>query len=235
MTKTVFITGANRGVGLALTKKFLHSGYTVVAGSRKPSDELKTLSAKFPGKLTELKIDIGNLASVKEAAKTLESKIDHIDYLINNAAIYGHAHEGKIDELTLDNGHLEDMMNINTFGPMRVTQQFLPMLRKGDTRRIVNISSEAGSIGDCWRDGTYAYCMSKAALNMETRILDLDLRKEGFTILAIHPGWVRTDMGGNTADISAEESAAGIFDQATKARSEKDPIFTDYAGKPMAW
>jgi NAD(P)-dependent dehydrogenase (short-subunit alcohol dehydrogenase family) len=235
MKKIVCITGANRGLGLALTKRFLQSDYTVVAGSRKPSDELKKLSAEFPGKLIDLNIDIGQLASVKEAAKTLGSKIEHLDYLINNAAIYSHAHEGKIDELILDDGHLEDMMNINAFGPMRVTQQFLPFLRKGDTKRIVNISSEAGSIGDCWREGTYAYCMSKATLNMETRILDLHLRKEGFTILAIHPGWVRTDMGGSDADISAEESAAGIFEQATRSRSGEDPFFIDYSGKTMAW
>ena len=235
MSKNVLITGANRGVGLALVRKFLKSGYDVIAASRNSSDGLKQLATEYPENLTELTLDVADFTSVREAAETLKSRIESIDYLINNAGIYGQDYEGKIDKLDLDDGQLQEIMNVNAFGPLRVTQQFLPLLRKGKTRTIVNISSEAGSVSQCWREGVYAYCMSKAALNMETRILDLHLRKEGFTVLAVHPGWVRSDMGGSGADISTDESAEGIYEQVMKPRSEEDPIYFDYTGKTWQW
>jgi NAD(P)-dependent dehydrogenase (short-subunit alcohol dehydrogenase family) len=114
-------------------------------------------------------------------------------------------------------------------------QQFLPLLKKGKRKLLINISSEAGSIADSTRTGEMAYCMSKAALNMQSKILHNYLAPKGIKVLAVHPGWVRTDMGGKDADISAQESAEGIFMLATQTWKADDTIYLDYRGNPMRW
>ena len=116
-----------------------------------------------------------------------------------------------------------------------MVQQFLPLLEKGEHKLILNISSEAGSIADCWRESEFAYSMSKAALNMQSKILQNHLKPRGFKILAVHPGWMRTDMGGADADISPDEAAEGIFNLAVKSWNLDDEIYMDYRAQPMRW
>jgi len=158
-----------------------------------------------------------------------------LDILINNAGVFFSQTKLPLAEVDLDDGHLESMMAVNAFGPLRVTRQFLPLLEKGRLKRIVNISSEAGSISDCGRDSWFGYCMSKAALNMQCGILQRHLKPKGFKVLAIHPGWLRTDMGGAEADLDPEVSAEAIFGLATRKWSLDDPIYMDYTGKPLNW
>jgi len=162
-------------------------------------------------------------------------KTSELGVLINNAAIYPAAGNAALENLDLGDGHLEKIMGVNAFGPLRMTQQFLPLL-EADTRKVViNISSEAGSIADCWRAGEYAYCMSKTALNMQTRLLHNALQPKGFKVLALHPGWMQTDMGGPNAPTPAEQSADGIFKLAMEGQVKKDDIFLDYQGNVMRW
>jgi NAD(P)-dependent dehydrogenase (short-subunit alcohol dehydrogenase family) len=116
-----------------------------------------------------------------------------------------------------------------------MTQQFLPLLQKGQRKLIVNISSEAGSIADCQRQREYAYCMSKAALNMQSKILQNYLGSKGFKVLAVHPGWMQTDMGGSDADIHPDVAAEGIFELAARDWSSNDEIYLDYRGNSMRW
>ena len=127
------------------------------------------------------------------------------------------------------------MMEVNAFGPLRVTQQLLPLLEKGRRKRILTITSEAGSIAGCCRDSWFGYSMSKAAANMECQILQRWLGPKGFKVLAVQPGWMKTDMGGPEADIPPETSAAGIFTLATRDWPPDAPVYVEYTGKPMAW
>ena len=120
-------------------------------------------------------------------------------------------------------------------GPLRVVQQFLSLMDKGEMKLILNISSEAGSIADSKRENQFVYCMSKAALNMQSKILHNYLQPRGFIVLIVHPGWMRTNMGGPSAAINSDESAAGIFDLAAREPKPGDPIYIDYRGEPLPW
>jgi NAD(P)-dependent dehydrogenase (short-subunit alcohol dehydrogenase family) len=235
MIETVFISGANRGVGLALAERFLNGGFRVFAGVRKPSKALATLTDQFPDTCTELPLDVTNMYAVEMAAHWVSQQTRSLDILINNAAVYLEDKKAALEKIDLGGDYLEKTMDTNVFGPLRVTQQFLPLLKKGRRKLLMNISSEAGSIADCQRDRELAYCMSKAALNMQTKILHNYLGPKGINVLAVHPGWVRTDMGGKDADISAQESAEGIFKLATRTWKADDAIYLDYQGNPMRW
>ncbi len=240
MTETVFISGANRGIGLALTNRFLEGDFHVFAGSRRLSPGLSSLLKEFPKNLTLVKLDVTDMDSICQAVKEVSETVPALDILINNAAVYLDNKGVVLEELNLEDEHLEKTMDVNVYGPLRMTQKFLPLLevgsrREGKQKLIVNISSEAGSIADGWRKEAFAYCMSKSALNMQSRILQNYLGPRGFKILAVHPGWVRTDMGGTNATISTKESAEGIFKLAMKKWAGEDVIYIDYKGNAMRW
>jgi len=233
MVETVFITGADKGLGFSLTERFLSEGFRVFAGQYGTGERLQVLGGRFPQTLTAVPLDVSSEESVAQAARAVARFTGALDVLINNAAVYL---EGDRPALEDDPGsHWLQTFDVNALGPLRVTRQFLPLLKKGRRKVIVNISSEAGSIADCWRDREYAYCMSKAALNMQSRILQNYLAPGGFKVLAIHPGWMRTDMGGPNADIDPGESAAGIFALVMRDWSPGDPIYMDYRGIPLRW
>jgi NAD(P)-dependent dehydrogenase (short-subunit alcohol dehydrogenase family) len=160
---------------------------------------------------------------------------DRLDILINNAGISPQHAQALLPDLDLTDGTLEKVMSVNAFGPLRVTQQLLPLLEKGRRKRILTVTSEAGSIAGVCRDSWFAYSMSKAAANMQCQILQRWLGPKGFKVLAIQPGWMQTDMGGPQADIPASESARGIYALATKDWPAGSPVYVDYTGKPMAW
>jgi NAD(P)-dependent dehydrogenase (short-subunit alcohol dehydrogenase family) len=157
-----------------------------------------------------------------------------LDILINNAGVMLETRI-PLSELDLSQLPLVETMQVNTFGPLRMVKQFLPLLEKGDRKLIINISSEAGSSADCWRESEFAYSMSKAALNMQSKILQNYLKPRGFKVLAIHPGWMQTDMGGAGADIPADHAAEGIFQLAEKNWKPDDAIYMDYRGQPLPW
>ncbi len=242
MSETVLITGAGRGVGLALTKEFLAAGYRVFAGVRKTYHLLEEVKEEYPAALSLIPLDVTEMASVRAAAARVAAETPALEILINNAGVYLGDKTRPLEELDLEDNHLQQTMEVNAFGPLRVVQQFLPLLAAGRQKIIVNISSEAGSIGDCWRKQEYAYTMSKAALNMQTRILHNYLSPRGFKVKAIHPGWVRTDMGGKEADLDPATSAEGIFRVIQKTITEEpaikeggEGIFLDYQGKILRW
>ncbi|NLY89710.1 MAG: SDR family oxidoreductase [Firmicutes bacterium] len=242
MGETVLITGAGRGIGLALTKEFLAAGYRVFAGIRKTSHLIEKEQGQYPTLLSPIPLDVTEMASVRAAAAKISAQTPALEILINNAGVYLGDKTQPLEELDLEDNHLQQTMEVNAFGPLRVVQQFLPLLTAGRKRIIINISSEAGSIGDCWRKQEYAYAMSKAALNMQTRILHNYLSPRGFKVKAIHPGWVRTDMGGKEADLDPATSAEGIFNVIQKTIAEEsvtkdggEGIFLDYQGKILRW
>jgi NAD(P)-dependent dehydrogenase (short-subunit alcohol dehydrogenase family) len=235
-SQKVFITGTDKGLGFSLVSRFLRAGWQVFAGVYMTTENLQVLEQEFDTRLVSVPLDVANVESIAAARNQITAQIQALDILINNAAVYLPPKPIRsLAELDLTDGHLEASVNVNSFGPLRVTQQFLPLLDKGTRKLIINISSEAGSIGNCRRTSEFAYCMSKAALNIQSRILQNALTSQGFQVLAIHPGWMRTDMGGPEADIDPSEAAGRIFELALKPRSTGEPMYIDYQGNPLPW
>jgi NAD(P)-dependent dehydrogenase (short-subunit alcohol dehydrogenase family) len=229
---TLVITGADRGLGFALTCRCLEGGDRVVAGSFQGDSELAPLAEQYPDRLRVVRLDVTDMAQVRAAATLVSAQVGAVDVLVNNAGVYLEDRRS-VEEADLGDGQLERTMNVNAFGPFRVTTAFLPLLERGRARRIVNISSEAGSIADSNRKNEIGYCMSKAALNMQTKILHNALAARGYRITAVHPGWMRTAMGGPEADISPEEAASGIY--ALSISPDPTPLYVDYRGNLMRW
>ena len=234
MIKTVFITGADKGLELSLVQRFLREDVHVFAGQHRTSRILPGLAKSFPESLTLIPLDVTQLDSVSQAADSVAKLTPALDILINNAAVMLERRT-PLSELDLAHLPLFETLDVNTFGPLRMVQKFLPSLEKGDYKLILNISSEAGSIADCQRESEFAYSMSKAALNMQSRILQNYLKPHGFKILAVHPGWMQTDMGGSDAPIHPDEVAEGIFNLAVKNWNLDDEIYMDYQAQPLRW
>lgn len=232
--KNIFISGANRGLGLSLTRQCLQAGNQVFAGTRSPSAPLAELEGQYPGAMHLVVIDVSSEESVKAAAEAVGTKAGRLDLIINNAALlYRESAVNPIERIDLDAA--AETLDVNAIGPLRVLKYFLHLLDTGPRKMVVNISSEAGSIADCQRDAWYAYCMSKAALNMASMILQNYLREKGVKVLAVHPGWMRTRMGGEDAKYDTQESARAILALSEKEWSIDGPVFVDHTGAPMRW
>ncbi|GGH28438.1 SDR family NAD(P)-dependent oxidoreductase [Paenibacillus segetis] len=195
MRKTAFVTGADHGLGLALVEVLLGKGYQVIAGRYNPAESmLSKLQEQHKDALQTIELDIGNDASVKAAANWIKQQVRSLDLLINNAAILGDKEATITDEL--DTEEMLQVFNVNTLGTLRVTGALSGLLLNSSDKMIVNISSEAGSITNNYRQSWYAYCMSKAALNMQSSLVYNGLKDAGGQVLVIHPGWVQTYMQG---------------------------------------
>jgi len=237
--KTAYVTGADRGLGLALSKVLLSKGYHVYAGSFMPEwHELKELQNKEPEKLAILPLDVTNEDSVKKAAQQISTEVGSLDILINNAAIFADPSGDIFEEFDYDT--IRRHYETNTLGPLRVTQSVTPLVMKGEQKLIVNISSEAGSIEDCWRTKEYGYSMSKAALNIQAAILQNHLKEFGVKVFLFHPGFLRSYIfgDGKINERGTEEpidSARGIIEQIFIPRSLDKPTYIDYQGKELPW
>jgi len=224
---TVLITGAGRGLGLEFTRQFAEDGWTVLAGLR-DMDNAPGLAA-IDGDVAVVPLDVADPASVAILAERLSGA--PIDMLINNAGILG-TRDIVLGEIDYD--VWREVLEVNTLAPMRVSEAFLDHLRAGSGRRIVTISSRLGSIGES-NGGRCIYRSSKAAVNAVMKSLAHDLAGEGFTIVVMHPGWVRTDMGGPSAAIDAVESVTGlkrVIDGLTPADTGK---FYNHDGTTIPW
>ena len=232
--KNIFISGANRGLGLSLAKSCLEAGHPVFAGTRSPSAALTELEGRHFGRLHVMAVDVSSEESVKAAGEAVGRIAGRLDLIVNNAALlHRESAENPIERIDLDAA--TETLDVNAMGPLRVLKYFLPLLTKGPHGMVVNISSEAGSIADCQRDAWYAYCMSKAALNMASMILQNYLREKGVKVLAVHPGWMRTHMGGEDAKYDPQESAKAILALSEKEWTIDGPVFVDHTGTPMRW
>jgi NAD(P)-dependent dehydrogenase (short-subunit alcohol dehydrogenase family) len=236
MKKGVLVTGADAGLGLSLVKRFLVGEFAVFAGAYRSDAELRKLASEYGDTLMLIPLDVANTDSVRAAARLVAERTNTLDIVINNAGIHLVKNPSQsLEQLDFENQQFQQTMDVNAFGPLRVVQQFQPLLENSAHKLIINISSEAGSIADCRRENQFAYCMSKAALNMQSRILQNYLSPRGFKVLAVHPGWMRTNMGGPNATIAPDESAEGIFQLALKEWTADDPIYVDYRGVSLPW
>ncbi|WP_256756956.1 SDR family oxidoreductase [Cohnella sp. WQ 127256] len=206
----IMITGANRGIGLAIVGEFLKQGHEVIAGVRDigRADKLAELREAHPGLLTLLTLDVQEEESVREAASQVSEAQGNIDVIINNAAIA----IGRPD--TVGNADLADYettFQTNVFGPVRVCKHFIPLIQEGERAMVINMSSTSGIMDNC-KSPDYSYGMSKAALNMFTGKLRHELAGRSIKVYSVHPGWVRTDQGGPDAPLDACEPAKQIYE-----------------------
>ncbi|RLQ21441.1 SDR family NAD(P)-dependent oxidoreductase [Seongchinamella sediminis] len=222
---TVLVTGANRGIGLELARQLTEQGHQVIGTARKPAEasELKALGAKV------MQLDVTDPESVAALAADMDDQ--PIDLLINNAGTGGQA-PGSFEDTDFERVKLT--FEVNSLGPMRVTQALLPNVLASVGKTVVHISSIMGSIASN-QGGYYGYRASKAALNMFNSSLALELADRGVTAVVLHPGWVQTRMGGSGADISVDVSVAGLLKVISSLGPGQSGRFYDYQGRELPW
>ncbi len=233
MNFQILITGANRGLGLALTEKLLVDGNHLHAINRHESVELLQLGEKYPNNLQLYPGDISDENSIRQSLHKIAGQVSALDILLNNAAIHLEQSRPLLEQV--DFSVYLPTYQANVIGPLMVIKNALPLLRKGQKKLIVNFSSEAGSIGTCGRQSEYSYCMSKAALNMASQILQNAVKEEGIKVLALHPGWFSSDMGGVDAPITPSEAAEQIVNLLVNPPGLDGPVFVDSQGDTLEW
>ena len=224
--QTYLITGANRGIGLEMTRQALELGLRVIATCRDPSTA--TELAALDGSLEVHALDVTDDASTQALVKKLGTV--KLDVLINNAGYMA-------DRQAIDDMDYEQWMTsfaVNAIAPWRVSVAFADRLQASSSARIATISSQMGSMERAGSDRV-AYRSSKAAVNMAMRTLALEWEPRGITVCMLHPGWVKTDMGGSNAALDPSESAAGLLDVIDGLTLKDTGRFLDYAGKSMPW
>ncbi len=225
------ITGANRGIGRELARQLLARGEQVSATAREPekATELQALGEAAGGRLRVFRCDVGSDASARELGAALGETA--IDVVINNAGILGEMASLE----TMDLAAALHTMDVNAFGPIRVSRAVLPMVRRGSRKCLVHITSGMGSIGDNTSGGAYGYRMSKAALNMASKSMSVDLLSEGILSVVVNPGWVKTDMGGQGASLPVETSAGNILALVERLTIKDTGAFFNHTGAKLEW
>jgi len=225
----VLITGANRGIGLALVKAYAGRRDRVIACIRATSDRdaLDAAIAASPKWIEVVEMDVSNPAAIGRVRRQFES--EPIDILINNAGIGGPDRQSAID---MDFDGLEEALSINSIAPLRVATAFLPNV-KAAKGKIITLSSQMGATGSS--ADNLAYRVSKQAVNRLMRGLATELKPQGIPVLIVHPGWVKTDMGGEGAQLSAEQSAAQLLKLIDKFDIASTGKFLAWNGKELAW
>lgn len=229
---TVLITGANRGLGLEFARQYAAGGWDVYAACRTPdgASELQNLAHGANTAVTILAMDVTSAVSVRAAAKELEDVA--IDLIINCAGIAG------VRGQTMGNIDYEDfarVLDVNTLGPLRVLEAFTDHLARGERRLAVTITSAMGSIAENASGGSIAYRSSKAAVNMAMRSAAIDLAPRGISCVLVHPGWVRTDMGGPKAPLSPQESVTQMRRLIETFGPKSSGKFYAHDGREVPW
>jgi NAD(P)-dependent dehydrogenase (short-subunit alcohol dehydrogenase family) len=236
MSEVVLTTGSNRGIGLALAEWYCRNGATVLATCRRPekAEALQALAAESADGLHVLPMDVTDDVSVAECAREAARRVDRLDLLLNNAGVG--AHESGYSLTTFDFRQMTHVYQVNALGPMRVTRALLDLLKRGQNPRVVNVSSGAGRITTKSGHAMMGYGASKAALNYLTRSVADELEPDGVCVVAMSPGWVRTEMGGENADLSPAESAAGIARTVARLRLRDTGQWFNHRGhQSEAW
>lgn len=230
--KTVLVTGANRGIGLEFVRQYLADHWQVIACCRQPQQaaELQALARQFSA-LQIHALDVANHARIDGLAEELRQ--ESIDVLINNAGVYGDQSGRGFG--SLDYQRWLEVFRINTQGPVKMSEAFLPHVTRSQKKLIIALSSKMGSISDNTSGGCILYRSTKAALNAALKSISIDLRPQGVGVLILHPGWVKTDMGGPNALITVEESVSGMRRIINRFQLADSGHFLDYTGKLIPW
>ena len=236
--RRVLVTGAGRGLGLELTRRYLERGDQVFATCRQPSRarDLAALAGAHRDQLTVLALDVADAASIRAAHAAVRRRTNALDLLINNAGVYSRRGSADPSE-RLGTLRFDDALHVlrtNAVAPLMVTQQCLDLLAAGRAPRVVAISSEYGSVSE--NDGfPYYYAASKAALNMLMRSLAADVRRRGIVAAILDPGWVRTDMGGPQAPLTPARSVAGMMRVIDGLTARDSGRFYTWEGTVAPW
>jgi NAD(P)-dependent dehydrogenase (short-subunit alcohol dehydrogenase family) len=229
---STLITGANRGLGLEFARQYLADGWQVYAACRDPASasELHSLANENHDRLRILAMDVTDQASIVAAATKLNGQA--IELLLNNAGIIGPRGQtiGNIDY-----DAWKEVLDVNTLGPMRVSEAFVEHVARSDRKLIVTLTSGMGSIADNTSGGSILYRSSKAAVNMVVRSLAIDLEPRGITCVVINPGWVRTDMGGPNATLEPSESISRMRRLIDDLGPEQSGKFLNHTGREYPW
>ncbi len=235
--KKAYVTGAERGLGLGLVNELIQSDYFVYAGCYLDHlNEIDKLADKYSGKIKIIKLDVTKDESVRQASNIIREDTDQLNLLINNAGSAIDRSGNILEEQYFDD--IRMMMEINAYGTLRVTQSVIDLLLKGSPKTLVNISSLAGSVSLLQRTSQYGYTMSKAAVNMQTKMIYNHFADSGLKVHAIHPGWMRTQLFGDIermkdAPLEPTESAKSIVQLIHDEKQHE--IFLDYTGKQLPW
>jgi NAD(P)-dependent dehydrogenase (short-subunit alcohol dehydrogenase family) len=230
--ETVLITGANRGVGLELTKRYAAAGNAVLACCRAP-DQAQDLAALAEGNdnVTVFGVRVSDGDSVAALANELGDT--PIDVLINNAGTPGPAPQNQ-SALNMDYDGWMETFAVNTMAPLRMLQALHGNLKAGTNARAITVTSQMGAIS-LNMPVMYAYCSSKAAVNKVMRMISVELAGDNIAVALIHPGWVKTDMGGENAEIEVDESAQGIIDVIAAISMDNTGCFKKWNGEDHDW
>ncbi|HKE44948.1 MAG TPA: SDR family oxidoreductase [Steroidobacteraceae bacterium] len=228
----VLITSASRGIGLEFVRQYAEDGWRVFAACRDPATaaKLEPIARAAKGSVEVLKMDVTDAEGVRRAAKQLGEQ--PIDVLVNSAGIMGGGGQRLGD---MDYAAWSEVLDVNTLGPMRVTEAFIDHVRRSPRKTVVTITSGMGSLADNTSGGWIAYRSSKAAVNMVMRSLALDLKSRGIICVVLNPGWVKTDMGGPNANITPQKSVSNmrrVIDKLSAADSGK---FLHHDGSEYPW
>lgn len=213
--KRALVTGGNKGIGFVICQGLLAQGFEVILAARSQGKAKAAIEQLNSSNARPLELDVSDDDSIQTAAKNLSQEIDSLNVLINNAGIY--PDEG-VNILTISRELLNQTMNVNAFGAIRVTQAFLQLLTKSSHARVINTSSGLGELAGLSAD-IPSYCLSKLTLNGATIMLAEALQDKGIVVNAFDPGWVKTDMGGSSAPRTPEQGADTAVWLATEAPS----------------
>ena len=229
---SVLITGANRGLGLEFARQYTASGWRVYACCRNPAGaaELQAGARGSDGRTTVHALEVADHARIAALADELRN--EPIDVLLNNAGVYG---PDKTPFGHIDYAAWADVFAVNVMAPTRMAECFIDHVARSDKKRIVCVSSLMGSIARNTSGGHYPYRSTKAALNMVVKGLASDLRDRGVIVAALHPGWVRTDMGGPDADLAPDESIRGMIQVVDRLGAWDSGKFLSYDGSELPW
>jgi len=236
---TVLITGTNRGIGLGLVRHYAEDGWDVIACCRNPAkaEALTELASASEGRIRVEALDLADHASIDALALKYDGQ--PIDILINNAAVVG-PRDPNMEQIyrqkfgTIDYEAWTDVFRINTMGPLKVMEAFAKNIELGKEKKIIAISSSMSSNGENLSP-VYLYSSCKAALNRVVTMTANSLKEKGIAVAAFCPGHVRTDLGGEQAAVSVDESAAGMRKLASELTMNKTGTFTRYNGETVPW
>jgi len=231
MTETILITGANRGIGLELARCFARSDWQVLACCRQPeaAAALAALEREYP-QLVMLPLDVTDAGQISALARELGGR--PIDILLNNAGIWGPKDQGFGE---LDEAWWMETLRVNTVAPLKICEALVENVVASHRKLMASMGSQLGCLGENSSGDWYIYRSSKAALHMAMRSLAVDLAPRGVTSVMLHPGWVRTRMGGETAPLQPQESAAGLHQVLLERTHADSGKLFNYRGELLAW
>ena len=234
--KWILITGSNRGIGFGLVRQYLQQpGTFIFATCRDPdrADSLRNLAASYPDRIQIVELDVTDASTTEQAARLVRRRTNFLDVLINNAGINPPRDQQTLETVTPET--MQSVFEVNTIGPLVVTRTFIDLLRAAENPKLIMMSSQMGSLERTHSGRSYAYCASKAALNMVMRLIAAELSQSGITTITLHPGWVQTDMGGSTARLTVEEAAQGVISVIENVTIQDNGEFFNWNGERLPW